>query len=507
VDGPHIWENSGKMMCLHKLLPRLRQQGSRVLIFCQMTRMIDILEDYMRYVGFAYCRIDGNTAGDERDAAVEEFNAPGSDKFCFLLSTRAGGLGLNLAVADIVILYDSDWNPQVDLQAMDRAHRIGQTKQVRVFRLITEQTVEEKIVERAERKLFLDAAVIQQGRLAAQNSKLSKGELMHMVRFGADAIMSAREGTITDEDIDTLLSRGQARTEAESAKIRENMQHNLASFSIAFEQGKEVNMFTFEGEDWSSRKGRRKQDEMAPVTFINLPQRARKRNYDVNEYFRGQLQTKERTKESTRARRKGVTVNDFQLFDREALQEIEEKESELHEAKQQQLAAIKELNAKKSNERRKIRRRERYAAQKEASQQRGDEESAEEDEGDISDEDEQGAAASSSAAATTTTPELQRLEQQIRELEDEINQGKFDLPPDLQKRKEELTANAFPDWTKRDFRVMGLCSFFLVWLSLHGMIANLLSRATGLHRFDGAQRTVRRGLDCARGCSGDREAC
>src|SRR5690606_7622518 len=142
---------------------------------------------------------------------------PGSDKFCFLLSTRAGGLGLNLAVADIVILYDSDWNPQVDLQAMDRAHRIGQTKQVRVFRLITEQTVEEKIVERAERKLFLDAAVIQQGRLAAQNAKLSKGELMHMVRFGADAIMSAREGTITDEDIDTLLSRGQARTEAESA--------------------------------------------------------------------------------------------------------------------------------------------------------------------------------------------------------------------------------------------------------------------------------------------------
>ena len=122
VDGPHLWENSGKMLLLHKLLSKLKEKGSRVLIFCQMTRVLDILEDYFRLVGHAYCRIDGNTDGEKRDSQMDEFNAEGSSKFAFLLSTRAGGLGINLATADIVILFDSDWNPQVDLQAMDRAH-------------------------------------------------------------------------------------------------------------------------------------------------------------------------------------------------------------------------------------------------------------------------------------------------------------------------------------------------------------------------------------------------
>ena len=111
VDGPHLWENSGKMQLLHKLLPKLQAKGSRVLIFCQMTRVLDILEDYFRLVGFQYCRIDGNTDGESRDMQMEEFNAEGSPKFAFLLSTRAGGLGINLATADIVILFDSDWNP------------------------------------------------------------------------------------------------------------------------------------------------------------------------------------------------------------------------------------------------------------------------------------------------------------------------------------------------------------------------------------------------------------
>lgn len=125
LDGPHLWENSGKMQLLHKLLPKLKANGSRVLIFCQMTRVLDILEDYFRLVGHDYCRIDGSTDGEKRDAQMDDFNNKGSSKFAFLLSTRAGGLGINLATADIVILYDSDWNPQVDLQAMDRAHRIG----------------------------------------------------------------------------------------------------------------------------------------------------------------------------------------------------------------------------------------------------------------------------------------------------------------------------------------------------------------------------------------------
>jgi len=106
TDGPHLWENSGKMMLLHKLLPKLKSNGSRVLIFSQMTRVLDILEDYFRLIGHEYCRIDGNTDGEKRDSQMEEFNAEGSSKFAFLLSTRAGGLGINLATADIVILYD-----------------------------------------------------------------------------------------------------------------------------------------------------------------------------------------------------------------------------------------------------------------------------------------------------------------------------------------------------------------------------------------------------------------
>jgi SWI/SNF-related matrix-associated actin-dependent regulator of chromatin subfamily A member 5 len=104
-NGPHLWENCGKMVLLHKLLIKLKKQGSRVLIFSQMTRMLDILEDYMMVHGYKYCRIDGGTSGELRDSQMDEFNAPGSEKFVFMLSTRAGGLGINLATADIVILY------------------------------------------------------------------------------------------------------------------------------------------------------------------------------------------------------------------------------------------------------------------------------------------------------------------------------------------------------------------------------------------------------------------
>ena len=132
---------------------------------------------------------------------MDLFNHPASTKFCFLLSTRAGGLGINLATADTVILYDSDWNPQADLQAEDRAHRIGQKKTVWVYRFITEKTVEEKIIERAEKKLLLDAVVIQQGRLnsssSSSSSKLSTREMATMVTYGTDFIFSSAKGTYT----------------------------------------------------------------------------------------------------------------------------------------------------------------------------------------------------------------------------------------------------------------------------------------------------------------------
>jgi chromodomain-helicase-DNA-binding protein 1 len=117
--------NSGKMVLLDKLLTRLKEDGHRVLIFSQMVRMLDILTDYMSYRGYLFQRLDGGTGSEARKKSMEHFNSPGSNDFVFLLSTKAGGLGLNLATADTVILFDSDWNPQNDLQAIARAHRIG----------------------------------------------------------------------------------------------------------------------------------------------------------------------------------------------------------------------------------------------------------------------------------------------------------------------------------------------------------------------------------------------
>ncbi|KXN82207.1 ISWI chromatin-remodeling complex ATPase ISW2 [Leucoagaricus sp. SymC.cos] len=150
----HIIENSGKMIILDKLLKAMKTKGSRVLIFSQMSRVLDILEDYCLFRGYKYCRIDGGTAHDDRILAIDEYNKPDSEKFDFLLTTHAGGLSINLTAADIVVLYDSGWNSQADLQAMDRAHRIGQTKQVYVFRFVTEGSVEERMLERVISLVF-----------------------------------------------------------------------------------------------------------------------------------------------------------------------------------------------------------------------------------------------------------------------------------------------------------------------------------------------------------------
>ena len=149
-----------------------------------------------------------------------------------MLSTRAGGLGINLFTADTVILYDSDWNPQADLQAQDRAHRIGQTRPVSVYRLCMEGTLEEKILERAERKLYLDRLVIEQGRLTLSMPNLKPDELMGLIRFGADAVLKMEGATLTDEDIDGLLQRGKEKTALMAAKLKADCQHSLANYSM-----------------------------------------------------------------------------------------------------------------------------------------------------------------------------------------------------------------------------------------------------------------------------------
>jgi len=188
VTDYKLVENCGKLVLLDKLLDRLKKNGSRVLIFSSMSRMLDILEDFCWFRGHNYCRLDGQTSYEDRQRQIDEYNAPDSEKFVFMLTTRAGGLGINLATADVVIIYDSDWNPQVDLQAMDRAHRIGQKKQVYVYRLITEDTVESLVVARADMKLRLDNVVIQQGRLTDAQKALGKEEMLGMIRHGVEKI-------------------------------------------------------------------------------------------------------------------------------------------------------------------------------------------------------------------------------------------------------------------------------------------------------------------------------
>ncbi|XP_042538371.1 probable global transcription activator SNF2L1 isoform X6 [Dipodomys spectabilis] len=266
----HIVSNSGKMVVLDKLLARLKEQGSRVLIFSQMTRLLDILEDYCMWRCYEYCRLDGQTPHEEREGAIEAFNVPNSSKFIFMLSTRAGGLGINLASADVVILYDSDWNPQVDLQAMDRAHRIGQKKPVRVFRLITDNTVEERIVERAEIKLRLDSIVIQQGwsstaiptistsqvaritgRLIDQQSnKLAKEEMLQIIRHGATHVFASKESELTDEDITTILERGEKKTAEMNERLQKMGESSLRNFRMDIEQS----LYKFEGEDYREKQ-------------------------------------------------------------------------------------------------------------------------------------------------------------------------------------------------------------------------------------------------------------
>lgn len=158
-----IFRSSGKFELLDRLLPKLRKAGHRVLLFSQMTRLMTILGYYLELHGYKFLRLDGSTKTEDRGELLKKFNAPDSPYFIFLLSTRAGGLGLNLQSADTVIIFDSDWNPQMDQQAEDRAHRIGQKKEVRVFVLVSVGSIEEVILERAKQKMGIDAKVIQAG--------------------------------------------------------------------------------------------------------------------------------------------------------------------------------------------------------------------------------------------------------------------------------------------------------------------------------------------------------
>uniref|UniRef100_A0A8C9TXS3 Chromodomain helicase DNA binding protein 6 n=1 Tax=Scleropages formosus TaxID=113540 RepID=A0A8C9TXS3_SCLFO len=221
MHNPDAWDfqlqamiqAAGKLVLIDKLLPKLIAGGHKVLIFSQMVRCLDILEDYLIQRRYTYERIDGRVRGNLRQAAIDRFCKVDSDRFVFLLCTRAGGLGINLTAADTCIIFDSDWNPQNDLQAQARCHRIGQSKAVKVYRLITRNSYEREMFDKASLKLGLDKAVLQDiNRKGGLNGvqQLTKMEVEDLLRKGAyGALMDEEdEGSkFCEEDIDQILQR------------------------------------------------------------------------------------------------------------------------------------------------------------------------------------------------------------------------------------------------------------------------------------------------------------
>ncbi|QPG73016.1 hypothetical protein FOA43_000320 [Brettanomyces nanus] len=203
-----IWRSSGKFELLDRILPKLQVTHHRTLLFFQMTQVMDIMEDFLRLRGVKYLRLDGSTKADDRQDMLKAFNAPHSEYFCFLLSTRAGGLGLNLQTADTVVIFDTDWNPHQDLQAQDRAHRIGQTHEVRIYRLITEDSVEEVILERAHQKLDIDGKVIQAGRFDNKSSaEEQEAFLKRMLESEKQKAEERQTDEMDDEEMNEILAR------------------------------------------------------------------------------------------------------------------------------------------------------------------------------------------------------------------------------------------------------------------------------------------------------------
>ncbi|KAI7887472.1 hypothetical protein K492DRAFT_212215 [Lichtheimia hyalospora FSU 10163] len=204
-----LFRVSGKFELLDRMLPKLKATGHRVLIFFQMTQIMTIMEDYLHYRGFQYLRLDGSTKADDRSDLLHKFNAPDSPYFVFLLSTRAGGLGLNLQAADTVIIFDSDWNPHQDLQAQDRAHRIGQTKEVRIFRLISTNSIEENILARANYKLDIDGKVIQAGKFDNRSTEEDREAFLRsLLEDKTDEQAEEDDEEVDDEELNEIIKRG-----------------------------------------------------------------------------------------------------------------------------------------------------------------------------------------------------------------------------------------------------------------------------------------------------------
>ena len=244
---------SGKLILLDKLLPKLKSEGHRVLIFSQFVMVLQLLGEFLTTRGYSFEQLDGSVTGDTRQAAIDRFCKPGSDIFAFLLSTRAGGVGINLTAADTCILYDSDWNPQNDVQAMARSHRIGQRKRVKVFRLVTRGSYEAELVTAANKKLGLERAFQDAKGVAGGSGDVGDGKgppkdhaaVERMLRNGAQDIALDDDSAFrkfSEADIDSLLQMSAATRQVEESSS--NSLEGGGSFSkVAFvADGQQIDM-------------------------------------------------------------------------------------------------------------------------------------------------------------------------------------------------------------------------------------------------------------------------
>ncbi|CAD8149787.1 unnamed protein product [Paramecium pentaurelia] len=274
-----IWRSSGKFELLDRIIPKLLYFKHRLLIFSQMTQLMDIMEAFFEYRGWRYLRLDGSTKSEDRESRIQLFNQENSIYNIFLLSTRAGGLGLNLQSADTVVLFDSDWNPMMDLQAQDRAYRIGQKNEVRVLRLITATQIEGNILSKAEHKMGLDAVIIQAGLYNQRSTDQERRERLQDFFRQKNKVDLFEAEEIPD---DTQINEWIARSEEEFEMFNELDRQR-------YEQEKLIYKNFNENKDDQYYNYRLIQDDEVPEWITSKQNEVQ----EVKEYGRGQRERKQ----------------------------------------------------------------------------------------------------------------------------------------------------------------------------------------------------------------------
>ncbi|XP_055591612.1 ATP-dependent helicase brm [Uranotaenia lowii] len=312
VSGPDLYRASGKFELLDRILPKLKATGHRVLLFCQMTQCMTIIEDYLGWRGFGYLRLDGTTKAEERGDLLKKFNCKNSEYFIFLLSTRAGGLGLNLQTADTVVIFDSDWNPHQDLQAQDRAHRIGQRNEVRVLRLMTVNSVEERILAAARYKLNMDEKVIQAGMFDQKSTGSERQQFLQTI-LHQDEMDEEEENEVPDDEmVNMMIARNEDEVEifkkmdterkAEEVKPRLIEESELPDWLVKEEE--EVDRWDYEEDNCILGRGSRQRKEVDYTD--SLTEKEWLKAIDDGADFDEELEEEERERKRRGRKRKGL---------------------------------------------------------------------------------------------------------------------------------------------------------------------------------------------------------